>query len=349
MGSRFRRGLFAVSLLIAAAGCSDSPTLLEVTPESASSAAAERATGPQGQAHGLTPFRCVFQIRTKTGVLRSRVAEVNFPKPELHLYGASRPYIYQAYSGTELILSAECAIPATAAAARRMDRAFKVDRQAQGLGEISTMGCVTTEEGCLLDPIEVTACPNGGTYPDCDTGNDKDYDQCYDFGACGDSGDWDWGSPGGGGPGGNTGEPGDPSDPCNTGDAILDDPEVYGGFDDLWKESTVDGAEAGGWIVQEPGNQFRLVPFQNPQKVPCGLNISESPPPGTVSMVHTHPWPMFTVNSCGFLSTGTPSEDDVKTLQQLGLSHGFLLDPDGIGKYTATNGESSERLSRCGY
>jgi hypothetical protein len=47
--------------------------------------------------------------------------------------------------------------------------------------------------------------------------------------------------------------------------------------------------------------------------------------------------------------TGTPSPEDVAALNQLGLQIGFFLDYDGIGKFTATDGEKATRLSRCGY
>jgi hypothetical protein len=128
---------------------------------------------------------------------------------------------------------------------------------------------------------------------------------------------------------------------------------VFREFEALWSASTADGQESGGWIIQMPANRFRLVPFENAEKVPCGLDIAGPPPPGTVAMVHTHPWKLWTVNPCGWLATGTPSEEDVDTLRRLGLSQGYVLDPGGIAKYTPTGGqhssEFSTRLTRCGY
>lgn len=158
--------------------------------------------------------------------------------------------------------------------------------------------------------------------------------------------------------GGDPGDPGDPSgggleeqddpDPCNTGDALIDAPNVWGGFKDLWEKSLANKIEQGGWIVQE-GGSYRLVPFQDATYTPCGIDIYESPPPGTVAMVHTHPWPLFTEDSCGNLNTGTPSEEDLLALQALGLSTGYLLDANGIGKYNATSGETAQRIERCGF
>jgi hypothetical protein len=162
----------------------------------------------------------------------------------------------------------------------------------------------------------------------------------------GDDGGGGWDGGGGGGGGTPPTEP-DP-EPCNTSDAQLDAPDVWRGFADLWQKSIDGGVERGGWIVQE-GNGYRLVPFQNAHYMPCGIDIYESPPPGTVSMVHTHPWPLFTEDPCGNLNTGTPSTDDVEALQQLGLSTGYLLDANGIGRYTATGGPTAQRINRCGY
>lgn len=166
-------------------------------------------------------------------------------------------------------------------------------------------------------------------------------------------GDRGGGDPVGGGGGGgaeNSDEPDDPEDPdpCDTGDAHLDAPNVYGGFEQLWAQSIENGVEQGGWIVQD-GDSFRLVPFRNADYSPCGIDINESPPAGTVAMVHTHPWPLFTVDPCGNVNTGTPSDEDVAALQALGLSTGYLLDANGIGKYNATSGESARRIGRCGY
>jgi hypothetical protein len=70
---------------------------------------------------------------------------------------------------------------------------------------------------------------------------------------------------------------------------------------------------------------------------------------GTVSLLHTHPWPLFTANPCGYVNTGTPSQEDIQALQMTGLSTGYFLDEHGIGRFTANGGEQAYRIGRCGY
>jgi hypothetical protein len=234
-------------------------------------------------------------------------------------------------------------------------------------------GCVS-DGFCILPPIEVIGEPS-----ECDPWKSLNWCQCEESapgggdvsGVDGCNGGGGGGEPGtgpgdpGSGPGGGGGEvppaacpdwdPGcdnDPwapeSDPCQTGDPMVDAPNVYSEFQELWTLSVEQGVERGGWIVQE-GSSYRLVQFQNATYTACGIDIHESPPAGTVAMVHTHPWPLWSVTPCGTLNTGTPSSEDIAALQALGLSTGYLLDGGGIGRYTAAGGEQSERLGRCGY
>ena len=91
------------------------------------------------------------------------------------------------------------------------------------------------------------------------------------------------------------------------------------------------------------------MPFVNATFTACGIDLYESPPSGAVAMLHTHPWPLWEPNPCGYINTGTPSEEDVQALQATGLSTGYFLDGGGIGKFTATGGESATRIGRCGY
>ena len=210
-------------------------------------------------------------------------------------------------------------------------------------------GCVS-DGACTLEPIIVIGDPGSGG---------------------------GWGGGGGGGGGGDAGDPGGgacptssiaadsyvqsctgggevvepdppPPDTCITQEPAINDPNVHGKFDDLWSASVAEGVEKGGWIVQE-GSGFRLIPFQNATFTPCGIDLYESPPTGTVSIVHTHPWPLWTVTPCGYLNTGTPSEEDVAALQQTGVATGYFLDANAIGKFTATGGMTAIRIGRCGY
>lgn len=201
MHLKLRRSGLTIGLLFLAAACTEAPTSPDLPARvGEANPFLSAAVSSPGHAEGLTPFPCTFAIQDETGAFRSRQAQVKFPRPELHPDGARRAYLYRGYAGTELVLVARCVIPATDAAVGRVGRAFKLDRGAHG--GITTMGCVTTEEGCTLDPVVVDACVGGGTYPNCDSGtggNDEDYDACYDLGSCGGSGDWDWGGGGGGG------------------------------------------------------------------------------------------------------------------------------------------------------
>lgn len=189
--------------------------------------------------------------------------------------------------------------------------------------------CITTAPG-TPDPgmVYTSSCPGGG--------------------GSGPGGD------GGGGSGGDGSTAPPPAseppaaDTCNTGEPVVDAPDVSSQFQALWLDSRTAGVEKGGWIVSD-GGSFRLVPFQNADFTACGIDIRELPPAGTVSMVHTHPWALWSATPCGYINTGTPSEEDVRALQLTGLSTGYFLDEQGIGKYTATGGEHADRIDRCGY
>lgn len=147
-------------------------------------------------------------------------------------------------------------------------------------------------------------------------------------------------------------EPPPPSastDTCRTGDPVVDDLRVWGGFAKLWNLSVAEGVERGGWIIAEPGGGYRLQYFQAATNTPCGVDIHEAPPTGAVSTLHTHPWPLLATNPCGYLNTGTPSDDDVNSLNNLGFSVGYIIDGGGIATYNGSGAESANRTGRCGY
>jgi hypothetical protein len=144
-----------------------------------------------------------------------------------------------------------------------------------------------------------------------------------------------------------------------TGDPKLDIPGVYKGFESLWDNSNysaqtpqAERLEQGAWIVQTASG-YTLVPILNATSGPCSIAISELPPPGAVSMLHTHPFRLGeTTNTCagyGAIYTGTPSAADRAALSHFGFSTGYILDASGIGRFTATGGEAAQREVRCGY
>jgi hypothetical protein len=206
--------------------------------------------------------------------------------------------------------------------------------------------CATSTIGSPEDMQGVSGCPGGGTGPG--SGGDPT-------------------APGGGGggtppppppcPDGGCEEP--QPDPCITGDPKLDDPDVYNGFSALWAASNYDPtvpqsqrSERAGWLVQD-GLGYRLVEIVNAAFYPCGVDIHETPPAGAVGVVHTHPWKIGeTVTTCAsgaVLYTGTPSGDDQATLRQFGFTTGYILDANGIGRFSASGGETVLRENRCGY
>ena len=139
------------------------------------------------------------------------------------------------------------------------------------------------------------------------------------------------------------------SDTCYTGDPIIDDPDVFGEFAALWEASTTDGEERGGWIIQIGTGSYDLVPFQSADYGPCGIDVYETAPVGTVSVLHTHPWGIGDTTPCGTVYTGTPSPEDQGAIQQLGFAKGYFLDAQGVATYLPDGGESAIRAGRCGY
>jgi hypothetical protein len=160
--------------------------------------------------------------------------------------------------------------------------------------------------------------------------------------------------------------------PCSTGLATLDDPEVQSGLCDLWRRSNpeapmADRREQGGWLVRV-GDDFMLDPFP-PEWIsqPCALTPPEDfqSPPGTIAMVHTHPYARREpLTSCdkqelpGGLSmyinySGDPSIDDDSTMLDLRSRYpnliGLVIDQDQIIAYTGSPVDEPSRYPRCGY
>jgi hypothetical protein len=181
------------------------------------------------------------------------------------------------------------------------------------------------------------------------------------------------GDPGGGGtpPGGGTTPPppAEPTDTCNTGDAVVDDPQVSDGLQDLWAQSNPDAnlaqrAEKAGWIVEYPAGQFSVVQWSGgTESFGCGDYTSLTvPSQGTVvGFVHTHPYQVDeTILDCKMTNvqdyTGAPSEEDriaSKILGNfLGRSDplpGYIIDKDGYYRFQGSTYTATPRLPRCGY
>jgi len=160
-------------------------------------------------------------------------------------------------------------------------------------------------------------------------------------------------------------------EPCDTGDPVIDDPEIQQAFEQLWEESNFgsienpnperERVEQGGWIVQDPSTGNRsFVEFSSDwQRSTCQIKPPEgfTLPDNVVAVIHTHP---FTTGekmySClqvpesliqQFKSKfdqivkkydNRPSSKDVSFLNdisdQTGISLiGYIFDQDGITKY----------------
>jgi hypothetical protein len=152
--------------------------------------------------------------------------------------------------------------------------------------------------------------------------------------------------------GGSTPATPPPPDSCKTSDPVLDSPQVFLKFDALWRKSVLYGIETGGWIVSTSSG-YQLVSFGPGVNTSCGIDVYQEKPAGAVALVHTHPFHLGDWHDCGdgarTLYTGTPSGADTRQLQLLGLTQGYFLDYNGIGRYTPTGGEQATRIDRCAY
>ncbi|HEU0298782.1 MAG TPA: hypothetical protein VFR37_04990 [Longimicrobium sp.] len=179
------------------------------------------------------------------------------------------------------------------------------------------------------------------------------------------------GGPGGGGtqpPPSEPPPPTEPGDTCNTGDAVVDDPQVSDGLQDLWARSNPDAnlaqrRETAGWIVEYPAGQFSIVPITTTSaSFGCADFTVQFPTTGTVvGFVHTHPYQVDeTIIDCDLTSvqdyTGAPSDEDRVASKLLGNAlgrsdplPGYIIDKDGYYRFEGTRYTATPRLPRCGY
>jgi hypothetical protein len=172
------------------------------------------------------------------------------------------------------------------------------------------------------------------------------------------------GDPGGGG---NPTPDAEPSDTCNTGDAIIDDPEVSKGLRDLWSRSNPDAnlyqrRETAGWIVQTAAG-YSIVPITTTStSFGCADLVVQPPTNGTVvAFVHTHPYQIGeTIVDCEMTNvqyySGGPSDEDRIASKVLGNVFGlpdplpgYFIDKDGYYRFDGSRYTAAPRLPRCGY
>lgn len=157
-------------------------------------------------------------------------------------------------------------------------------------------------------------------------------------------------------------------DPCDTGDAVVDDPQVSEGLQDLWAASNPDAPlyqrrETAGWIVEYPAGQFSIVPISTTSSsFGCAEIDVQFPATGTiVGFVHTHPYQVDeTIVDCELTNvqdyTGAPSDEDRVASGLLGNAlgraeplPGYIIDKDGYYRFEGSRYTATPRLPRCGY
>jgi hypothetical protein len=362
-------------LLVLSAACQDAPTL----PTVAASAGTAVARVSQGQ-HQRVPFYCTLgRYSPAAGAgWETRADTLSFPPGELDAAGRTVRYDYKiSFTDGRPLASANCLVPYTEGALRRVDRRFGIkdgggaDQYRARQGMVTTQGCVKDENtGCVMDPLVVTAPPKDNTMSDpceidplgCLTKHSGgEYDWWYDG-----AGSWS---------GGGAETPSDPRDTptdtaCNTPDPVVNAVTVQTGFEELWKKSNfeVNGVvqpqaerrEQGGFIISTAaGYAFQSFP-SDWDYGPCSIGFPPDfvPPAGTVAWVHTHPFILGEQQtSCGEVIPGSglyqnyagkSSDGDNKTSAHWGIP-GYLLDADHIARFTSDEAAADVPFGRCAY
>lgn len=215
--------------------------------------------------------------------------------------------------------------------------------------------------------VATETCQNGGVYPECSSSDSNTGgDPTPVVPASGGSSD-----------GTTSTDSTQTNKPCNTGDPVLDDPQVQAGFQDLWARSNPDAEmsqrlEKGGWIMQT-ATGYTIQPFPDDWTIgSCGIDLPPDalPPAGAIGWVHTHPFTKGDRNTaCDTLTFRLPNGQTVTYVQKYennpsdydGVASikfgfgGYIMDKDKITEfigdrynqpdnYTVTN-----QVNRCGY
>lgn len=363
----------AVSL----AGCADGPTSPDrlLTPPSGAAMASLPAPPTEAPVRASknrpSLYSCMVGVQNAPQA-PNRYGQffLHFPGEAVGFHPQSGWYDFRLLreDGT-LLAAARCAIPATPAATRLIERFFGkrygLVRRTDTGGEATLMGCVSEGE-CALEPLVVTAeQPEDTDYTDpCDV--NPFGQECT--GPYGDGGGYSSGGGDGGSGGDGSGDSSDPdaaTDPCNTGDPLIDSPEVQAGFDSIWAQSNYspeapqsERREVGGWIIQTASG-YSFQQFTNVETKPCGIDLPpDGKPANAVGFVHTHPWAigekqtscepiMFAGRAFYPEYKGESSNWDDKAAEALNLP-GYILDANGITKFDKS-GATLARHDRCGY
>jgi hypothetical protein len=388
--------LFLVAVFLGACGETG-----EELPTGVPSPASDPSTAVAGALNVLPLWRkssCSVQVRMepvggggqgatshqrRPGGWRHGHGAVWFGPDELARDGAVILYQFRGYEdGTNLVSAADCVIPRSTAAIRRMNAVFGVVGQLASKRGLRIPGprasdtqCV--ESTCTLANLYVSACSWGGIWPNCySRPQSQAAVQCGALDpACGGWGGsedpWSW-------DGGGGADPNPPEDtiknPCNTPYPLLNDTAIQVKFAEAWAASgyetlpVQERREHGGWIMVTPEGTLTVQEFPATwHTTPCGIDMPRDawPPAGTLAMFHTHPFAVGDrLTSCeqvdlpggrrGFMNYRNESSfaDDsaLRYFRNMGAPAliGIIIDANKIIAYNGTAaGQTS--VDRCGY
>lgn len=244
-------------------------------------------------------------------------------------------------------------LPEVVAEIPKCDRYTDLNFCAPSGGECMTDGAAQAPDGTLA----MSCIPGGPVLPTPGTGT---------------------GSPGGtpNNPGPDLEEPELEPDTCNTGDPLIDSPQVQAGMEQIWGNSNYgenvpmdQRYEDGGWIVRKSDGTYGMEPFPSSwTRTNCAIYPPSviTVPPTAVGWVHTHPfkfgekltacppvqtpWGPHPVTYTGL--TSDPDDEAVATIRRqagYGAFRAYMLDADGITTYTGPAVADHPRVPRCGY
>jgi hypothetical protein len=195
-------GWLALAATVAASACTDLPTSRFSVPQQAPvfvrSPPFTRSSAGQD-----APYYCDVSRKIGDGLYRYGSVALHFPASEIAPDSSTADYRYRVYAdGAQIVLAANCHIPNTEAALRRMNR------YAGGRGEYRTHGSEKLDQGILagdavpIDGMIITICMYGGEYPWCHRNKGSELSSpecpaldptCSGFGG---GSDWSWGGTG---------------------------------------------------------------------------------------------------------------------------------------------------------
>jgi hypothetical protein len=161
----------ALAAIVVSAACQDVPTTSRAVADVPVAVA-------RGLHSGQVPFTCALRLRAKHpggSPYMSRQNTYYFPRSEINEGGQLVQYsLRQVARDGGVVFIATCMVPYTESALRRLDRHFGIstgggaEQFVSRQGIISTQGCVSSEEGCVLEPINVTVEQPTDDYDPCD-------------------------------------------------------------------------------------------------------------------------------------------------------------------------------------